>query len=408
MTASIWRLPYGRPHDVSGSAGGLAFVGGAGDFDATGAIRHPGDLVAQLAGALDNADAALEIEGATLADAVRLKLFYAPDRGMDEWRILAAVHARVGRRPAPAVTANPTPLQPFENQLVQIQAIARKGWRESRDVRTVSGPVPEARAGLFDTPRITRGLRTGEFFSVAGRTAAEADGSVSSGDGVEQTHIAMGRLAETLAGLGAGFQDVVKKEGYYFGETLEQWAGMAAARASYFREPAAVATVVPCQRLFPDGALTKVELLGYREERNGFDKYIPREDSWPKRVWDWPIPVPYRQGSRLRGAIWIGGQVPFEPDANRGRTVHPGDLARQTRFSMRYVDDILRGFGAATPDLRLLVCHFASDGSPAATVRFLDAVAACVAGPLPPVTCVPQPHMHDEEMTVEIWGIARG
>ena len=408
MTAPVWRLPYGRPHEISGAAGGLAFVGGAGDFDAAGAVRHPGDLRAQLAGALDNVDAALAVEGATLADAVRVKLFHAPDRGMDEWDILAAVHARVGSQPAPAVTANPVPMQPFEGQLVQVQTIARKGWRRDRDARVVGEPVPEARAGLFAAPRITRGLRAGEFFSVSGRTAARADGSVPTGDGIEQTHIAMGRLGETLAGLGAGFQDVIKKEGYYFGSTLDQWAGMAAARAGYFREPAAVATVVPCHRLYPEGALTKVELLGYREERNGFDKYIPREDSWPKRVWDWPIPVPYRQGSRLRGAIWTGGQVPFEPGANRGRAVYPGDPARQARFTMGYIDDILRGFGAVSSDLKLLVCHFASDGSPAATGRFLDAVAACVAGPLPPVTCVPQPHMHNDEMTVEIWGIAKG
>ena len=135
-------------------------------------------------------------------------------------------------------------------------------------------------------------------------------------------------------------------EGYYFGTTCDQWAPLAEARASHFHEPARVATVVPCHVLRPDGAATKVEVLGLRDHWNGFDKYIPREDRWPKRVWDWPIPLPYRQGIRLRDTIWTGGQVPYEPDANSGRAVFAGDLMPQTRFTMSYVEDILRGFGA--------------------------------------------------------------
>ena len=86
----------------------------------------------------------------------------------------------------------------------------------------------------------------------------------------------MSRLEEILKALGASFQDAVKKEGYYFGTTQDQWAPMAKVRASYFREPGPVATVVSCHALWPEGALTKVEVLAMREEWNGFDKYIPR------------------------------------------------------------------------------------------------------------------------------------
>ena len=140
---------------------------------------------------------------------------------------------------------------------------------------------------------------------------------------------------------------------------------------------------------------------------NGFDKYVPREDRWPERVWDWPIPVPYRQGIRLRNTIWTGGQVPFEPGTNSGTAMYPGNLIEQTRFTMGYIEEILRDFDATTSDLRLLVCYFASDGSQAQTCRFIDAIAECVSGPLPPLTVVPQPHMHSEDMGVEIWGVAR-
>ena len=199
MSDPVWQLPYQRSHEVAGLAGGLVFVGGAGDFDGVGALRHPGNLEAQLGGALDNVEAALGIEGCGLGDAVRIKLFYAPDSGMNEWEILAAIHDRVGCQPAPAITANPVPMQPFAGQLVQIQAIAQKGWRENADVRVVSEPVPQAHAGLFGVPVLTRGLRAGEFFSVPGRTAAGDDDTVPTDNGTEQTHIVMQGAERELA-----------------------------------------------------------------------------------------------------------------------------------------------------------------------------------------------------------------
>jgi len=183
---------------------------------------------------------------------------------------------------------------------------------------------------------------------------------------------------------------------------------MAKTRASFFREPGPVATVVPCHALWPAGALTKVEVLAMRESWNGFDKYIPREDRWPHRVWDWPVPLPYRQAIRLRDTIWLGGQVPWATDSNAGRVVLPGQVLAQTQFTMSYIDDLLQAFGKSTADLKLLVAYFTSTGTEAETRSFLATLAACIPGPLPPMTVVPQPHMHTKEMTVEIWGVARG
>ena len=48
-----WRLPVNPVHHLSASAGVLTFVGGAGDFDSDGRIRHPGDLARQIEGAVD-------------------------------------------------------------------------------------------------------------------------------------------------------------------------------------------------------------------------------------------------------------------------------------------------------------------------------------------------------------------
>ena len=404
-----WRLPITQPHRTVEDAGPLVFVGGAGDFGSGGSIAHPGDFDVQVQGAMANVAADLGRRGCSLADVVRLKAFYKSDGSRDEWALLAALRRAFDADLAPAITTHPVPQQAFDDQEIQIQAMATKGWRDGPNVRSVEAPVPDHVAALFDRPRYTRGLRAGEFIAVPGRTAMDDQGKpLALGQGIEQTDIIMASMEATLAELGASYQDAIKKEGYYFGTTMDEWAPMAARRASYFREPAPPATVVPCHVLYPEGCVTKVEVLAMRDEWNGFDKYIPREDQWPARVWDWPIPVPYRQGARLRNMIWTGGQVPMEEANNQGNAVHVGDPLEQTRFTMDYVNDIVAAYGKSTRDYALLVCYFTSDGSQAATEAFVGAVADTIDGELPPMTLVPQPKMHSDDFTVEIWGVAKG
>jgi enamine deaminase RidA (YjgF/YER057c/UK114 family) len=92
-----WRLPIPHTHDRAGSAGCLSFVGGAGDFDDTGRIRHPGDLDAQIVGAVANLAEALATELCSLEDVVRLKAFYTADR--DDWDVIAALAPRFATDP---------------------------------------------------------------------------------------------------------------------------------------------------------------------------------------------------------------------------------------------------------------------------------------------------------------------
>jgi len=408
MDNPIWKWPISGPQAVAGTAGRLSFVGGAGDFNAVGAIRHPNDLDAQIPGTMANIAAALAIEGCGLADILRLKVFYKSDGSRDEWEVLAAIATHLERDPLPAITLHPVLLQPFTGQALQVQAIAMRGWRDhAPDFRVVTGEVPTRHRARFNGRKITLGLRANEFIAVPAQTAIDAEGNPMPGDGVAHSRLIMARHEETLKALGASFQDAIKMEGYYFGTTTEEWAAMAATRGTFFREPGPVATVVPCHLLWPKGAHTKIEVMGMRESWNGFDKYIPREDRWPRRVWDWSIPLPYRQAIRLRDMIWLGGQVPSAPDSNKGVTVLPGQLLPQTQFTMSLIEDLLRAFDRTTSDLKLVIAYFTSDGSEAETHAFLDTLRASIPGPLPPLTLVPQPHMHTKEMTVEIWGVAR-
>ncbi len=393
----IWRWPTDHVHHVSGTAGPLTFVGGAGDFDGSGQIRNPGSLDAQIEGALANVSDALAAESCTLGDIVRLHIYYTDD--CDDWDVIAKLSSLLPQDPSPVISTVPEPLQPFSGQVVQIQAIAQRGWRGG-DVRVVTRPFP---GGV-----LTSGLRAGEFISIAHRTAHDTSDEVTEpGDGVAQSHAIMGAHEQTLAELGAGMQDCVKMEGHFFGTTREDWAPLAKARASHFAEPGPPATVVPCQRLNPEGAVTKIGLMAMREKRNSYDKYIPREDSWPPRVWDWPLNLPYRQAIRLRGMIWLGGQVPSEPFSNTGNRMMPGNLAGQTRMTMSYIEDLLRGFGRTTADLKLMLCYYTCDDGENTTRQVLDILSGCIGGALPPTTLIAKPMMHSVENTVEIWGVAQ-
>lgn len=401
----VWNLPIGASHHLSASAGALSFVGGAGDFNAEGRIKNPDDFERQVEGAIVNLAEALDTESCSLDDVVRLKVHYTSEH--DDWEVLAALARCFKTDPIPVISTVPEPLQPFTGQKVQIQAIAQRGWRGLPDIRSVAWPVPPAKKDLFAGRTITAGLRAGEFIAIANCAAEDASGEICfPSDGVAQTHFIMERHARTLASLGASFQDSVKMEAHHLGSTREVWAPMAKARMDHFREPGPVASVLPCFSLHPTGAQAKIEVLAMRELWNGYDKYIPREDHWPKRVWDWPIPTVYRQAIGLRGTIWLGGQVPFHPYSNKGERVLRGQLLPQTRFTMGYIEDLLRGFGRSLADLKLLVCYFSSSGTEAESVAFLKTIAECVGGAVPPVTLLPSNVMRDKN-TVEIWGVAQ-
>ena len=404
MSDRIWILPEVATHHQSASAGPLTFVGGAGDLDATGRIRNPHDLDAQAGGVVRAIGEALATELCSLEDVVRIKAYYTANVG--DWDVIAALARHLPGDPLPAISTVPEPLQPFDGQVIQVQAIACRGWRESADVRFVHQPVPAPVRERLGLEEVTAGLRAGEFIAVANRTAVDDDGRVLTADPVEQSHAVMVMHERTLDALGASLQDSVKMEGYYFGTSLEEWAPLAKARASHFREPGPPATVVPCHRLHPEGARTKIGVLAMRGRRGSFDKYIPRLDVWPDRVWDWPIPLPYRQAICLRDMIWLGGQVPHTPFTNDGGRVMPGDLVAQTRFTMSFVEDLLRGFDRSPSDLKLMVCYYTSTGADD-TRAFLDTLTATVGGTLPPITLVPKPMMHSPENTVEIWGVAQ-
>jgi enamine deaminase RidA (YjgF/YER057c/UK114 family) len=298
-------------------------------------------------------------------------------------------------------------MQPFPQQKVQLQAIAKRGWREEGYQFNESALNLISRADRI--PTVTTVLRAGEFIATANRTVAHFGLEHDSGlSGEDQSHAIMTSLNEDLKSVGATLQDSVKLEGYYRGTTREQWTPLAKARASYFAEPGPPATMIPCHLGEHDQTVTRVGVLAMRERRNSYNKYIPREDAWPERVWDWPAELPYRQAQKLRDMIWLGGQVPAQPFSNTGKRVHPGQLLPQARFTMSYISDLLRPFGRVPADMKLLVCYYRRLAENDQTHALINLLADYCGGVLPPLSLIPVDHMQDEHSTIEIWGVAEG
>ena len=404
----IWSLPIDGTHEVAASAASLSFVGGAGDFDEEGQIRNPDDLKCQLTGAVENIEAAFRQENCGLVDVIRIKAFVTLSEQVCEVSVVEMLLEALPNRPAPVISIVPVVMQPFASQKIQLQAIAKRGWRD--EVHCVEEcELKIASVDAQGSPVVTTALRAGEVIATANRTAAHCVETYDGGlDGAAQSHVIMGSLNASLRAVGASLQDAVKLEGYYQGTTREQWTPLAKARASYFAEPGPPATVIPCHLGEQDQTMTRVGVLAMRERRNSYDKYIPREDAWPERVWDWPAELPYRQAQKLRNMIWLGGQVPAQPFSNTGKRVHPGQLLPQACFTMSYISDLLRPFGRDPSDLKLLVCYYRSLPECAETEALVQLLTDCCGGVLPPLTLIPVEHMQDTDSTIEIWGVAQG
>jgi len=353
---NIWHLPVGCTHEVAASAALLSFVGGAGDFDHKGRVRCPKDYGGQIKGAIKNIGSALTQENCSLADIIRVKAFVQLSDEVGEAEVTEMLLEVLPDYPAPVISIVPVEIQPFPDQKVQIQVIAMRGWRE-QECQFVESPLDLA--GAKTNPTVTRVLRAGEVIATSNRTADHFSvGIKGEMSGEDQSHAITTSLNSDLESVGATLQDSIKMEGYYRGTTREQWTPLAKARASYFSEPGPPATVIPCHLGGHDQTVTRVGVLAMRERRNSYNKYIPREDAWPERVWDWPAELPYRQAQKLRDMIWLGGQVPAQPFSNTGKRVHPGQLLPQARFTMSYISDLLRAFGKVPADLKLLVCYY--------------------------------------------------
>lgn len=392
-----WRIPVAHRH--ASRCGRLIFVGAQADLDPLGNVRNGGNLAAQSAAALDNAERALECIDGRWSDVVKINVFHIGEGVEAEKQLLRGIRTRVRGPVPPVVTLVRLPRLAYPGMAVAIEVVAvdNSDGQAPRQVATPPGHRAWPRGAEF-----SHGLRCGELILVSGQSATDADGAVRHRDDiVAQARLTIENIGNVLAELGADLDDVVKLNTWYVGfGTDEDWRRAAQIRSGAFRFPGPGATGVPVPAAYPDGALLRQECWALRATDGA---RLPRSLSWPLGHWDWPIRVSFQQGVKIGETIFLGGQVALDP---QGRTLSPGDMARQTEIVMTSIRDILAGFGAGLKDLIKVTCFYKSSGDPADLHANLAIRSGLFGGDGPATTNVPLENLGFEGVVLEVEGIA--
>ena len=127
----------------------------------------------------------------------------------------------------------------------------------------------------------------------------------------------------------------------------------------------------------------------------------------PANHWDWSMPVPFTQGWKTNGLIFVGGQI--SADA-KGRTVGAGDIATQTRNVFEFIKAVLDEAGADLSDIVKLNTYYQFEGEGEAITEFWEAMTAVrmeyLADPGPVGTAVRVRGFAYEDLSIEIEAIA--
>ena len=127
----------------------------------------------------------------------------------------------------------------------------------------------------------------------------------------------------------------------------------------------------------------------------------------PAGHWDWSMPVPFSQGWRVGNVVFAGGQISAD---RKGRTVGPGDIARQTENVFESLIAVLNEAGAEMSDVVKLNTYYQYDDngeSPTAYWEKMTEVRRRYFPPLgPAATAVRVDGYAFEDLLIEIEAIA--
>ncbi|MBS7537343.1 RidA family protein [Ancylobacter lacus] len=383
---------YRSPHDLGARphsrAQDIVFV--------SAQLGTAGDgLEDQIDQAVAGVVAALSEAGATVADVVKLGVFYHRSLIASEPAILARIGAAFPADPRPVVTAIPLHTL-VGGALVQIEAIALHP-HGARNARREAAPASAA----CHEPGFSAAIRAGDLVFVGAQMSRdEAGATLHEGDIVGQARVTIGHIGAALGGLGADLSCVAKLNTYYVGHgTTEDWTMAARVRSDAFRKPGPGATGVPVPGPYPGGLLLRQEAIGVATPEG---LAAPRDTSWPEGIWDWPVPVSFEQGLKINDLLILGGQICANP---RGEAVYPGDLAAQARNTMEWIDRILAGFGAGIGDLAKVTVFIATEGGDDDITRVLKEITPFFPAGLPALTLVPLARLGLTGLEIEIEGI---
>ena len=340
-----------------------------------------GDPAAQVAAI----GRALATEAAGLGDLCLLRAFYQAE-AFDPVALRAALAAALPEGAKVALTLVPVEWAGLGDAGLGDAGLGDDGTKGGRlsveavAVEAVAAVAVEAVAvvgrlhAVVGEGPFVAGLRRGRFVFLAGQAGA-AVGSLA-----EESRSAMLALGRTLAGLGAGFGDVVRMNRWYHaGGTKEAWEPSALAVAGFYAEPGPIATAIPLPVALPDGRSIQIELMGMIGEDGAV---LPKTHSWPVGLWDWPVHLPYKHGLACGGLGFVGGQVSLNRAAE---VIDPEHLDRQVRRSLAFVDLVAAGLGQVKRLLHLGVYYEIPPGGLAGGAPGAKEIAALGRGAVPAV-----------------------
>jgi enamine deaminase RidA (YjgF/YER057c/UK114 family) len=388
-----WNWPIGVTHKHGVRCRQMIWVGGQVDLDPNGTVLDPGDLAVQTRNAVANLGKVLEGLECDLADLVKLLCFYVDDGSVGEEAFLDMVAAALPEGARPAITTVPVPSLAYPGMVVEIEGYAMR----HEDGRH----LPRRIAGSADLSPLPAGfapaVRCGKMIFVSAQTAEENGALSHAGDIVRQTDRILSQIKAALGQFGADLNDVVKINRWYLGAGKEEdFEPAALACGRYFADPGPAATGVPLPRFPREGQMIKIEVVAMLGE-NG--EHLPQRHVWPRDVWDWTIPLPYKHGLKCHDMIFLGGQVSLD---NEGHVVDPGDLKSQTRRAMDNIGKVLRALGADFTDVCKITTVYAGEADGQRLHDNLLIRSSYFPDPGPATTGIPLPVLAYPAMVIEI------
>ena len=389
-----WNWPIKLTHKHGVRTGSMIWIGGQVDLNSQGEVLNPGNLSIQTRNVMLNIDRVLNDLDCDFNDLVTLLCFYVNNEAIDEREFLQQVANCLPGDCQTTVNAIPVPYLAYSGLMVEIEGYAMRRENGERTTRTC---VPYSRGDILPTPFV-QGLRSDKLIFVSGQYPLDHNNLVlCEGDIVGQTNVVASRMARVLEQFGASFDDVVKINRWYTGDSgVDAFEASALAFARNFSEPGPTATGIPIPRHANDEVLIKISAVAMLAE-NG-DR-LPRIHAWPDSLWDWHVHLPYKHGLKCEDMIFLGGQVSLD---KKGRAVHPDDLSAQTHQAMRHIGVILNELGATYDDVCKITTVYQGSCGATDIHKNLPIRSSYFKEPGPATTGVPLPALAYESMVIEI------
>ncbi len=390
-----WHWPVELTHQHGVRCGDLIFTGGQADLSQSGEVVTPDLLEPQCVRVIRFVEDILADLDASLDDVVRWVVYFVGDTE-DEALILSLLDKATGESCKPTVSTVCLPALCYPGMRIELEAVAfcPQGDADLQVEYARGADLPAL------PPGFSHAVRCGDLIFTSDCSAISASGQVQAPDNlIEQTHLMMACVANTLELVGASISDVLKLNVYYQGDgTADNWSEPALIRASHFREPGPAATGMVVGSFAHPGLMTKMAVTAGAGAGNSTRQY-----SWPENHWDWTEKLPYKHGNRFGNLIHVGGQVALNQNAE---VLHPDDMVEQTRIAMRNIKRVLAEFGATLDDVVKVTTFYQGSASAEALHENLLIRSASYTRPGPATSGIPMTHLVYDKMVIEIEVIA--